>query len=94
MSGQAIFYPRHCEAPQEYPFDEAKRLAADLMQVIQKLLGEKARQPGWHAEALKRLATIFQEKVSDVDNEYIVSPQTSLTPTGPGEIRATSQVHG
>ena len=38
-SGQAKFYPRHCEAPVEKPFDEARRLAADLVRSVQKLNG-------------------------------------------------------
>ena len=47
-------------------------MTADLTHTIQKLMGDEARRPGWHAEALKRLATIFSEKMSDVDEDYIL----------------------
>ena len=37
ISGQANFYPQHCQIPIEKPWDEIKRVAMDLRDAIMKM---------------------------------------------------------
>ena len=45
ISGQANFYPQHCQVPIEHPWDEIKRVAMDLTDAIMKLKEAKEKRP-------------------------------------------------
>ena len=58
-TGQARFYPQHCEMPRERPMDEVRQIAADLSRALSFVLGRNAPKTSRHLEALNRLSTIF-----------------------------------
>ena len=53
-SGQATFYPQHCQVPRQTSMDEIKLMAARLLNALQKLRGEQEFEHGRHDEALER----------------------------------------
>ena len=60
VSGQAVFYPAHCNTPQSTHMDDAAKIAATLVQAIRRLRQKNTQFPGRHDAALKQLADIFQ----------------------------------
>jgi hypothetical protein len=60
ISGQYTLYPQHCNVPTESPMDEAKRIAAELVEAVKKLQDQETRQPGRHTRALQTLSAIFR----------------------------------
>ena len=45
ISGQANFYPQHCQVPIEHPWDKIKRVAMDLRDAIMKMKEAKEKRP-------------------------------------------------
>ena len=93
ISGQATFYPQHCEIPRETPADEARRNAEKLIQAIQKLKGDNNPLPHRHTAALEQLSTIFKEATEQMIGEPTTEPPTSHNPTNPNEIRQAPRTH-
>mgnify|MGYP003325311313 CR=1 FL=1 len=92
-SGQATFYPTHCEMPLETPMDEATRAAKALTNALRRLRDGPVGLSGRHGEALARLSAIFNEKAGhDVTEDLPM--QTSTNPTAPAQVRAAPRVHG
>ena len=60
ISGQYTLYPQQCNVPTESPMDEAKRIAAELVEAVKKLQDQETRQPGRHTRALQTLSAIFR----------------------------------
>ena len=71
-TGQAHFYPQHCEVPKEKPMDEVRQIAADLSRALSWALGRETPSTSRHMEALQRLTKIFGEEVSEVMDDHVL----------------------
>ena len=92
-SGQASFYPQHCEVPRENQADEVRRLALTLTKAISRLRGEEDTMPGRHTAALQKLAAIFGERLARHASAPRERTISSTTPTAPANLRAAPRTH-
>ena len=94
ISGQANFYPQHCQVPIEHPWDEIKRVAKDLTEAIIKLKERKEKRPHRQIEALQKLSNIFDIDLEKAEEEYVRSNLSSSAPTSKAAVQTAPRVHG
>ena len=82
-SGQATFYPQHCTVPKETLMDETSHIATYLVTAIQRLRSKEERHPSCHAQALAKIAEIFNRKTCDMPMVNNPTHQTSTQLTAP-----------
>lgn len=92
-SGQATFYPEHCDVPHETPMDAAVKLAHKLTNAIRTLNAKHNLPPGRHATALEQLAGIFQQEATQDVQPQQTQHQTSTNPTAPRQIQQAPRRH-
>ena len=73
--------------------DETIRIAASLVTAIQRLRSKEERHPSRHAQALAKLADIFNIKTCDMPMANNPTHQKSTQPTAPEIIRTAPRVH-
>ena len=88
VSGQAVFYPTHCNTPQTTPMDEAAKIAATLVQAIRRLLQKNTQFPGRHDAALQQLAENFQHATTKTPTQQPAAQQSSTNLMSTADIRA------
>ena len=93
VSGQAVFYPAHCNTPQTTPMDDAAKIAATLVQAIHRLLQKNTQFPGRHDAALQQLAETFQHAATKTPTQEPTTQQSSTNPTSTADIRAAPRMH-
>ena len=93
MTGQACFYPQHCEMPRERPADEVRRLAANLTQALQFAIEKTVNRASRHVDALRQLVTIFGTTAADVMETFIAPPQSSNNPTIKQAVHEAPSMH-
>ena len=81
MTWKTNFYPQHCQLPIEYPWDEIKRVAMDLRDVIMKMKEAKEKKPKRQIEALQKLSDIFNVDLEKEEQEYMRENFSSSAPT-------------
>ena len=94
ISGQANFYPQHCQLPIEKPWDEIKRVAMDLRDAIMKMKEAKEKKPRRQIEALQKLSDIFNVDLEKEEQQYMRENFSSSAPTSKKAVRAAPRVHG
>ena len=92
-SGQANFYPQHCEVPRENQPDEVRRLALTLTAAISRLMGEENTISERHAAALKKLSEIFGEQITPHAAAPWERTLSSATLKAPANFRAAPRTH-
>ena len=91
ISGQANFYPQHCQVPIEHPWDEIKRVAMDLSDAIRKLRETREKRRQRQIEALQKLSSIFDLNLKEAEQEYVRQNFSSGTPTSKEAIRMAQE---
>ena len=76
ITGQATFYPEHCEVPTEHPMDAATRVVKYLLNAIRRLQKSNMQHNGRHSDALRTLATIFRTETGAIKPTTTTPQQT------------------
>ena len=93
VSGQAVFYPTHCNTPQTTPMDDAAKIVATLVQAIHRLRQKNTQFPRRHDTALQQLAEMFQHATTKKLTQEPITQQSSTNPTSTPNIRAANLTH-
>ena len=93
VSGQAVFYPAHCNTPQTTPMDDAVKISTTLVQAIRRLRQNNTQFPGRHDAALQQLAENFQHATTKTPTQEPTAKQSSTNLKSTAEIIAAPRMH-